>query len=334
MGSSPSNPNSPVPLILITADDIRGDPNTFAALLNNEFQNIIQKLNGLIGAAGPISLNNHLDLQGNNIQNVAPPSGPNDVVTKSAADATYSAPALAPQLEATGPYPLATYRQLGNPNQRETSTSHLNSLGNTAPQTNSSNVSFGAVSAGFVPVTISSGVQTRADGSSLPYAQLSDSAAIPATFTINTISRTGNVVTGNTTGANTLQTGDTVSIAGVGDSSYNGTFVLTFVGIGGSPPGPIFQFSQAGPNSASSGGTISLFGVYYYVMDPVIGKVFRVGPFDVDTSQNRLNATQDGLALIAVAVITGSGGDTANSAAGATSPIANTGGGNRILNNS
>lgn len=333
MGSNPANPNSPIPLILITADDIRGDPNSFAALLNNEFQNIIQKLNGLTGAAGTIDLNSHLNLQGNSIRNVADPSGPNDVVTKSVADNTYSAPVLAPQLEATGTSPLSTYRQLGNPNQRETSTSHLNSLGNTAPQTNSSNVTFGAVSGGFVPVTVSSGVQIRADGSTLPYAQLSDSAAIPATFTINTISRTSNMVTGNTTGVNTLQTGDTVAIAGVGDTSYNGTFVLTFVGTGGSPPGPIFQYSQAGANSSSSGGTISLFGVYYYVMDPVIGKVFRVGPFDADTSQNRLNAVQDGLALIAVAVITGSGGDTANSAAGATSPIANTSGGNRILNN-
>ena len=329
---TPANPNSPIPLILITADDVRGDPNTFAALLNNEFQNIIQKLNSLIGAAGTINLNSHLNLQGNSIQNVAPPSGPNDVVTKSAADATYSAPALAPQLEATGSSPLSTYRQLNNPNQRELSTSHLNSLGNTAPQTNNSDIAFGAPSGGFIPVTISSGVQNRADGSSLPYAQLNDSVAVPTTFNINTISRTSNVVTGNTTGANTLQTGNTVAIAGVGDSSYNGTFVLTFVGIGGSPPGPVFQFSQAGPNASSAGGTISLFGVYYYVMDPDIGKVYHVGPFAADTAQNRINATADGLAMIAVAVVTGSGGDTTNSAAGATSPIANVGGGNRILN--
>jgi hypothetical protein len=332
MGSTPTNPNSPVPLILITADDIRGDANTFASLLNAEFQNIIQKLNGLIGAAGTIHLNNHLNLQGNAIRNVASPTGPNDVVTKASADATYSAPVLAPQLESTGPYPLSTYRQLNNPNQRELSTSHLNFLGNNSPQTNSSNVTFGPPSGGFVPVTISAGVQIRADSSTLPYAQLNDSAAVPATFTINTISRTGNVVTGNTTVANTLQAGDTVAIAGVGDSTYDGTVVLTFVGTGGSPPGPVFQYNQSGANSSSSGGTISLFGVYYYVMDPQVGKVFRVGPFAADTSQARINATQDRLAMIAVAVITGSGGDTANSAAGATSPIANINGGNRILN--
>lgn len=332
MASTPANPNSPIPLILITADDVRGDPNTFAALLNNEFQNIIQKLNGLIGAAGTVSINSHLDLTGNSIRNVAPPELPGDVVNLGHANANYSASALAPQLEATGTSPLSTYRQLNNPNQRELSTSHLNFLGNTAPQTNNSNITFGAPAGGFIPVTISSGVQARADGSSLPYAQLSDSAAVPATFNINTISRTSNVVTGSTTGANTLQTGDTVAIANVGDSSYDGTFVLTFVGIGGSPPGPVFQFNQAGPNSSSSGGTISLFGVYYYVMNPAIGKVYRVGPFAVDTSQNRINATQDGLSIIAVAVVTGSGGDTANSAAGATSPIANVGGGNRILN--
>lgn len=330
MSSSPANPNSPIPLLLITADDVRGDPNTFAALLNAEFQNIIQKLNGLIGAAGTISLNNHLDLGGNAIRNVAPPSGANDVITKSAAEASFSAPVLAPQLEATGTSPLLTYRQLNNPNQRELSTSHLNSLGNTAPQANSSNVSFGALSGGFIPVTISSGVQVRADGTTLPYAQLNDSAAAPASFNINTISRTSNIVTGNTTGANTLQTGDTVVIAGVGDTSYNGYFVLTFVGTGGSPPGPVFQFAQAGSNSSSSGGTISLFGVYYYVMNPAIGKVYRVGPFAADTSQNRINATKDSLALIAVVVVNGSGGDVTNSASGGTSPVDNNG--NRILN--
>ena len=330
--STPANPNSPIPLILITADDVRGDPNNFAALLNNEFQNIIQKLNSLIGAAGTVSINSHLDLTGNSIRNVAPPELPGDVVNLGHANENYSAPALAPQLEATGSSPLSTYRQLNNPNQRELSTSHLNALGNTAPQTNNSDIAFGAPSGGFIPVTISSGVQERADGSSLPYAQLNDSVAVPTTFNINTISRTSNVVTGNTTGVNTLQTGNTVAIAGVGDSSYNGTFVLTFVGIGGSPPGPVFQFNQAGANSSSSGGTISLFGVYYYVMDPAVGKVYHVGPFAADTSQNRINATADGLAMIAVAVVTGSGGDTTNSAAGATSPVANIGGGNRILN--
>jgi hypothetical protein len=328
----PGNPNSPVPLILITADDIRGDPERFAALLNAEFQNLVQKINSLIGAAGTIHFNSHVDLQGNSIRNVAAPSGPNDVVTKIAADASYSAPALAPQLEATGASPLLTYRQLNNPNQRELSSTFLQAMGNTSPQANSSNIAFGAPSGGFVPVTISSGVQTRADGSTLPYAQFNDSASLPATFNINTISRTGNVVTGNTTGANTLQTGETVSVAGVGDTSYNGTFVLTFVGIGGSPPGPVFQYAQAGTNSSSSGGTISLFGVYYYVINPLIGKVYRVGPFAVDTAQNRLNAASDGISIIAVSTITGSGGNTTNSAAGATSPIENTGGGNRILN--
>lgn len=329
--STPANPNTPIPLILITADDIRGDPNTFAALLNSEFQNIIQKLNMLTGASGTISLNAHLDLSGNSIKNVAPPKSPDDAVTLAHANSNFSAAALAPQLEATGPSPLNTYRQLNNPSQRETGTSFLNALGNTAPDANSSNVTFGAVSGGFVPVTISSGVQNRADGTSLPYAQLNDSAPVPAIFNINTISRTGNVVTGNTTGANTLATGETVQIAGVTDISYNGYFVLSFVGTGGSPPGPVFQYTQAGANSSSSGGTVSLFGVYYYVMDPVIGKVFRVGPFAADTQQNRLNAAQDGLAMIAVAVITGVGGDAANSAAGATSPTQNINGGNRIL---
>ena len=333
MGTPPSTPASsshPLPLILVTANDVRGDPDTFAALLNAQFQNINQSINALQGAAGTINLNSHLNLQGNSIRNVAPPSGPHDVITKSSADAAYSATVLAPQLESNGPNPLQTYRQINNSNQRELSTGFLNSLGNTAPDTNSSFITFGAASGGFVPVTISSGVETRADGSTLTYAQFNDSVSLPGSFNIATIIRSGNQVTGTTTGVNNLSTGETVQIAGVTDTSYNGYFVLSFVGTGGSPPGPVFQYSQAGTDSSSSGGTVSLFGVYYYLISPSIGKIFRIGPFAADTAQNRINANKDRLCLIAVVVVTASGGDLVNSASGGTPPTQNTGGGNHI----
>src|SRR5579872_331746 len=250
MPPSPGNPNTPVPLIKITADDIRGDPESFAALLNQEFQNLVQSINALTGVGGTINLNSHLNMGGKKITNVAAPSKDNDVITMAAANKAYSAPALAPQIEATGPYPLSTYRQLNNPNQRELSSSFLNFLGNTAPNTNSSNVSFGLPSGGFTPTTVSSGVLVRADGSILPYAQLNDSVAQPATFAISTISRTGNIVTGFTTGVNTLTTGDSVQVAGVLDPSFDGGFVLTFVGNVGSPPSPGFQYAQAGADAA------------------------------------------------------------------------------------
>jgi len=334
MSASSSKAFTPLPQILVTADDVRGDPEHFASLLNQIFTNQNQMINALLGSGGSIPINTDLDLQGNKVTNLSTdtPTSPSDAVSKAHADATYSAPVLAPQLEANGSSPLSTYRIVSNPYQQELNTSYLNTVANTAPAANSSNVTFGSPSGGFVPVTISSGLFTRADGTTIPYPQFNDSVPTPAIFNINTISRTSGLVTGNTTGVNTLQAGNTVVVAGVGNTSYNGQFVLTFVGTGGSPPGPVFQFSQAGADSSSSGGTISLYGIYYYCLKPSILQLYRVGPYAVDTVANRINAQKDGSGIIAIVSVTGAGGDPTNTAAGATSPQQNIGGGNRILN--
>ena len=337
--STPSTiPTTPLPQILITAADIEqavqsnDGAERLASLLNQVITNQNQAINSLIGSAGPIPINNHLDMQGNRVTNLsATPASPTDAVSKAHADASYSAPVLAPQLEANGAAPLQSYRVLNNDFQQESSSTWLNKLASTAPSGNSSSVSYGASSGGYTPITVSAGFFTRADGSVVPYPAYNDSLAVPTSFTINTISRSGGVVTGNTTTANTLQAGDTIVITGVGDGSYDGQFVLSFVGTGGSPPGPVFQFSQAGANSSSSGGTISLFGIYYYCIDPVLLKIFRIGPYSVDNLANRINAQQDGGTLIAVAAVTASGGDTVNSAGGGTSPQQNIGGANRII---
>lgn len=70
--------------------------------------------------------------------------------------------------------------------------------------------------------------------------------------TFASLTRSGNVVTAQTTAPNTLAVGDTITVAGVTDSSYDGTFTITSVS-----NNTTFLYAQAGANSSSSGGSIT-----------------------------------------------------------------------------
>ncbi|MCL6566171.1 MAG: hypothetical protein K6U09_07085 [Acidobacteriia bacterium] len=77
----------------------------------------------------------------------------------------------------------------------------------------------------------------------------------PTTATIaasNGASRSSNVVTITTTAAHGFLAGQIVTITGVTDSSFNGTFVVTTV-----PSETTFTYGQNGPNATSGGGTAS-----------------------------------------------------------------------------
>jgi hypothetical protein len=87
------------------------------------------------------------------------------------------------------------------------------------------------------------------------------------TASIASVSRTGDLVTITTTGNLAANVnGLTVTVAGVADSSYNGSYVVTTTG------GNSFTYSQSGANSSSSGGTISLLtgGFAFYPMAEVL----------------------------------------------------------------
>jgi trimeric autotransporter adhesin len=95
---------------------------------------------------------------------------------------------------------------------------------------------------------------------------------------IASISRTGNVVT-VTTASNPLEelNGLSLTIGGVADSSYNGTFVATTTG-----PNTL-TYANAGSNSTSSGGTVSIVtgGFALYPMAEVLS-VAGAGSKQVD----------------------------------------------------
>jgi len=81
-----------------------------------------------------------------------------------------------------------------------------------------------------------------------------------ATIAPNGAARSTNVVTITTTMAHGLTAGQTVVIAGVADTSFNGTFTISTV-----PSTTTFTYAQAGTNATSGGGTVSAGTVKWFV---------------------------------------------------------------------
>ncbi len=88
--------------------------------------------------------------------------------------------------------------------------------------------------------------------------------------------RAGNVVTITTTQAHTLLIGQVVTVAGVTDASFNGTFLVASV-----PSPTTFTYAQTGADATSGGGTASNGSVNWFVND-VAGGNPAVGTIDSD----------------------------------------------------
>ncbi len=82
--------------------------------------------------------------------------------------------------------------------------------------------------------------------------------ASSATLPIASISRSSNVVTVNTSGSNSFRVGQTVVIAGVADTTYDGSFGITAVS-----SSTQFTYSQSGADSSSSSGGTATATVGY-----------------------------------------------------------------------
>jgi len=77
--------------------------------------------------------------------------------------------------------------------------------------------------------------------------------ASSVTLPIASISRSSNVVTVTTSSSNPFAVGQTVVIAGVADTTYNGSFGVTAV-----VSSTQFTYSESGADSSSSGGTATV----------------------------------------------------------------------------
>lgn len=310
-------PSSPLQQITLTEADL-ANPSQFIGLLNNILQNQTQQINSLFGHAGaPPVLKAGASFGGQPISNVGDPVNDGDVITKSFANSNYGASVVAQTIQALGKSApiMQSYRMLGNTVQRETSSSYLNKLKSTPPTANTATISQDSVGGGTVTITVSSGLHQFMDASTVPFASRTDTFSLPALYSLASLTRTNNLVTAVTTGANTVAADDGVGIGGAINNEWQGNFVVQTVI---SPTS--FTYVQPGPDDSTTGGTVSLLAVYYYTItdgQSTLGLV--VAP--ADTWSARTQASLDQTTIVGVVSINAQGLEYPNSAAGGTTPV-------------
>lgn len=319
----PSPAVQPIQFSPLSADDLKSPEN-----LNVLFSQIINSINQGNGAAGKVPQPSGIDVKGATISGIGEPQSSSDAVSKGHAEKNYSAAALAPQLEqGSGKTGLKSYRALNSKSQQESYSTFLNKVSNTSPTTSDSTITGTAPSGGTVTITIPAGNHFRVDGSQTYFNALTLTVPTPTSSNIGTIARASGVVTANPPflGSFSFVAGEPIFISGVGDSSFDGSFILVTANSG--------TITWAQPNFAdgsSSGGSVTSSGCYYFYLQTPSHTLAVSGPFSADSQENRLNANQDGQTLICVAVVNSSGLVTEQSAGGATIPVAQNNG-NRIL---
>ena len=284
---------------------------TMDPVFQQHYQQLIDTVNTLCGHNGTIQLANHLDLDGNKVMNIGAPEAPTDALSSGVALKSYSATALKPQLESTGPTPLTTYRQLNSTSQREVASSYLNALLSTAPRSNTINPIFSGSSN---VVTIPASIFKFADGSSVSYPARTDTLPLPASYSITSWSVTSGVadVVLGSTPSPPLVLGGYVGISGTG--AIDGIAQITNII---SPTE--FQFNTTGTGSGVSG-NVAVGGTYYYYVQLGVPRIQLVAvPTGVDTPFQRLSVSGDNKQLVAV-LQTGSGGVVSIGTAGGGTP--------------
>ena len=280
--------------------------------------NLQDAVNMLGGHSGEVELNNHLNLSGNKITNVGPAETATDVLTSEVAEAKYSAAALQPQLQAGSKTPLGTYRMLNSGTQREQTSSWLNDLLSTPPNSNTINPIVSS-SGGSTSVTIPASIVQMGDGTKRYLPSRTDTLTNPASYSITTFTVSGGVATVNlgSTPSPPLAADTVVYISGTGQ--IDGTYpIVTIL----SPTS--FTINVSGGVSGS-GGTVATGGTSYYFLNKSYNKVMlSTLPSSSDTPFNRLGISGDGYQLLAVVSINSSGQVQVGTAGGGTPSIVST----------
>ncbi len=127
---------------------------------------------------------------------------------------------------------------------------------------------FGTASATIVlasdPILTSINPTTVPQGSVFEDISLTGPSATTLTIASNGAVRSSNVVTITTTTAHNLVVGQVVTISGVTDTSFNGTFTVASV-----PSSTTFTFSQTASNANSGGGTVTATPVNFIATNVV-----------------------------------------------------------------
>lgn len=294
---------------------------TFSSLTLQEqiqMSNLQDAVNMLGGHSGEVELNNHLNLSGNKITNVGPAETATDVLTSGQADKTYSAEALAPKLQANSKTPLKTYRMLNDQNQRENTSSWLNSLLSTPP--NSNNVDPIVTSGGgSTTVTIPASILQMGDGSKRYLPSRTDTLTNPASYSITSFTVASGVATVvlSSTPSPALVAGNVIYISGTGQ--IDGTFPIAVI------VSPTTFKINVSSGVSGTGGTVATGGTSYYYLNKSFQRVMlSTLPSASDTPFNRLGISGDGFQLIAVVSINSSGQVQVGTAGGGTPTLTST----------
>lgn len=147
----------------LTARDL--DPKVDPSLseFNRRIREITQRVNQLAGFAGPVTLANALDLNGNRISNVGAAKSTTDVLTQESADPMYSTPVQQQAMEIIGTNMLQSTRRLNDGTQQHLISSDLNSQGSIPPTLVGQVTYVGTATT----ITVSFPIITYADGSSV-----------------------------------------------------------------------------------------------------------------------------------------------------------------------
>lgn len=284
-------------------------------VFQQHYSQMIDTINTLCGYSGEVELAGHLNLGGNRITNVGKPVQASDAISNAVAASLYSAPALKSQLESTGSSPLVSYRQLNNQTQREQVSSFLNDLMSSVPNANGILPTL-TNGVGTVTVSIPSTTLRFADGSSIVLNGRVDILTVPAQYAITTIAAVSDLVTVNCA-ATGLVAGQAATITGVSPSSFNGTFTL----ISSTGGGTTIEYQDPIGTVSGSGGFVQGNGTYYYGAQKRNSNIALFGPFSGDSAVNRLSVNNDGFQIVAVVVITNSGGQISLSGGGGSAII-------------
>ena len=278
------------------------------------YSQMIDAVNSLLGFNGEIPLQNHINMQGYQVKNIGPATDPTDALSSALAESQYSASALSPKLAPSGSQPMPGYRILGSATQRESSSSWLNDLLSTPPNSNGILPTLTS-GVGTVTVTIPASLFTFADGSTLLLQARTDILTVPAEFAISAISCVGNLVS-VTCAPSGLVAGQAATITEVDPASFNGTFPI----ISSTSGGADLEYQLDLGTVSGAGGFVQVNGVYYYSVAKRSTIIKLFGPYASDTLQNRLQASPDGYQIVAVVTLTKSGG-ILDSTGGGGSPI-------------
>jgi hypothetical protein len=283
-----------------------------------QMSNLQDAVNILGGHSGEVELSNHLNLGGNKITNVAAPAADSDVLTSGAAETKYSAAALRPQLESSGTHPFVGYRQVNNQGQREKTSSWLNELLSTPPNSNNINPIVSS-SGGSTSVTIPASILQMGDGTTRYLPSRTDTLTNPASYSITSFTIALGVATVvlSSTPSPALAAPTVVYISGT--SEIDGTFPIASI------VSPTTFTINVSSGVSGTGGTVETGGICYYYLNKSFQKVMlSVLPSSSDTPFRRLGISGDGYQLLAVVSINSSGTVQVGTAGGGTPSVVST----------